>query len=246
MQLTGAAIAMIKKGLVFICFHLLAISAFAQGESTQDFQTWYDAELKLNLKKGWELSGQYRARFNENSSHYKGSYFFLQGEKKLNKYFKVLGNYRLALVNGNNYHRLLIGANAQVKINDFTFFTRPMIQTQTKYFVGDDENRGSSKSYFRLRTGVKYQISKRWDTYVYAEPFLPFEQGKLTEIAFWQNNAGISYEYKKNKSVTLYYSWQPEVNKKHPDTINVLGLSFDFEVKPNNKRVKKEKKSTDG
>ncbi len=241
----GVAIAMIKRSLLFIFFQLLAIVAFAQ-KSTQDFQTWYDAELKLNLKKGWELSGQYRARFDENSSHYRGSYFFLGGEKKLNKYFKVLGNYRLALVDDNNYHRFLIGANAQVKANDFTFFTRPMAQTQTKYFVGDDENRGSSNSYFRLRTGIKYQISKRWDTYVYAEPFLPFEQGKLTEIAFWQNNAGISYEYKKNKSVTLYYSWQPEVNKKHPDTINVLGLSFDFEVKPNNKKAKKEKKSKDG
>jgi hypothetical protein len=237
------AIAMIKKGFLFILTNLFVLGAFAQGKSTQDFQTWYDAELKLNLKKGWELSGQYRARFDENSSHYKGSYFFLQGEKKINKYFKVLSNYRLALVNSNNYHRFLIGANAQVKVNDFTLFTRPMAQTQTKYFVGDDENRADSKSYLRLRTGVKYQISKHWDTYVYAEPFLPFKDGKLTEIAFWQNNAGISYEYKKNKSVTLYYSWQPEVNKKHPDTINVLGMSFDFEVKPNNK---KEKKSKDG
>lgn len=235
------AIAMIKKGLLFILTNLLVIGAFAQSKSTQDFQTWYDAELKLNLKKGWELSGQYRIRFDDNSSHYKGSYFFLQGEKKLNKYFKVLGNYRLALVNGNNYHRFLIGVNAQVKANDFTFFTRPMAQTQTGYFVGDDENRGGSKSYLRLRTGVKYHISKRWDTYLYAEPFLPFKEGKLTEIAFWQNNAGISYEYKKNKSVTLYYSWQPEVNKKHPDTIHVLGLSFDFEVKPNNKKSKKSK-----
>lgn len=234
-------IVMIKKGLIFICFQLIVISAFSQGKSTQDFQTWYDAELKLNLKKGWELNGQYRARLDENSSHYKGSYFFVGGEKKINKYFKVLGNYRLALVNGNNYHRFLIGANAQVKINDFTFFTRPMAQTQTKYFVGDDENRGSSNSYLRLRTGIKYQISKRWDTYVYAEPFLPFEQGKLTEIAFWQNNAGISYQYKKNKSVILYYSWQPEVNKKHPDTIHVVGLGFDFEVKPNNKKSKKSK-----
>lgn len=101
----------------------------AQGVSTQDFQTWYDAELKLNLKKGWEVGGQYRVRFDDNSSHYKGSYFFVGGEKKLNKHFKVLGNYRLALVNGNNYHRFLIGLNANVKAANFTFFVRPMVQT---------------------------------------------------------------------------------------------------------------------
>lgn len=241
-----AVTAMIKKGLIFICLKLFSIGVLAQGKSTEDFQTWYDAALKLNLKKGWELSGQYRVRINENSSHYKGSYFFMAGEKKINKYFKILGNYRLALINGNNYHRFLIGANAQFKTHDFTFFTRPMIQTQKRNFVGDDENRGNSDSYVRLRTGIKYQISKRIGTYVYAEPFLPLEQGKLSEIAFWQNNAGISYEYKKNKSVSLYYSWQPEVNKKHPDTIHVLGLSFDFEIKPNNKKGKKEKKLTDG
>jgi len=41
---------MIKKGLLFILTNLLVIGAFAQGKSIQDFQTWYDAELKLNLK----------------------------------------------------------------------------------------------------------------------------------------------------------------------------------------------------
>lgn len=239
MQLIAAETAMTKKWLIFVSLQLLATGLFAQGKSTEDFQTWYDAELKLNLKKGWELGGQYRARFDENSSHYKGSYFFLSGEKKINKYLKVLGNYRLALVNGNNYHRFLVGANAQLKTHDFTFFTRPMIQTQKRNFAGDDENRGNSDSYLRLRTGIKYQISKRWETYVYAEPFLPVNQGKIGQIVFWQNNAGISYEYKKNKSVSLYYSWQPEVNKKHPDTIHVAGLSFDFEVKPYKKSKKK-------
>jgi hypothetical protein len=238
-------IAMIRKIIIHILANLLVITAFAQSKSTQDFQTWYDAELKLNLKKGWELNGQYRVRFDENSSHYKGSYFFLGGEKKINKYLKVLGNYRLSLVNGNNYHRFLIGANAQFKAHDFTFYTRPMVQTQKRYFAGDDENRDGVNTYLRLRTGVKYHINKRWDTYMYAEPFLPIEQGKLSEIAFWQNNAGLSYEYKKNKTASLYYSWQPEVNKKHPDAIYVLGLSFDFEIRPN-KKSKKETQSKNG
>lgn len=76
---------------------------------------------------------------------------------------------------------------------------------------------------------------------MYVEPFLPIQQGRIKEIAFLQNNAGLSYEYIKNKKVSLYYSWQPEVNKKRPDTIHVLGLSFDFEVKPGKKKNKKNK-----
>ncbi|WP_337042810.1 DUF2490 domain-containing protein [Emticicia sp. 17c] len=231
--------AMIKQLLVALFMYLLVVQAIAQNKSTQDFQTWYDTELKLNLKKGWELKGQYRVRFNENASHYKGSYFFLAGEKKINKYLKVVANYRLALVEDNNYHRFLIGLQGQLKVNDFTFFTRPMIQNQKKYFVGDDENLTDTDTHLRLRTGVKYQISKHWDTYVYAEPFIPIKQGKTPEIRFWQNAAGLSYEYMKNKKATLYYIWQPEVNQKHPHTNHIVGLSLDFEVKPYKKKKKK-------
>lgn len=220
-----------KKCLKVVAFLIISLATQAQ-KSTVDFQTWYDASLKLNLKKGWEFSGQYRLRLNNNSRDYRGSYFYLQGEKKLNKYFKVLANYRLALVDGDNYHRFLIGTNAQFKVNDFTIFTRPMLQYQKQYFVNDEGNPSDNATHLRLRAGVKYKISKRWDTYVYAEPFLRLKQGDAPSTKIWQNSAGISYEYRKNKTATLYYMWQPEVNKTYPDTRNILGISFDFEIKP--------------
>jgi hypothetical protein len=219
-----------KKYLKFFSLLLISLASQAQ-KSTVDFQTWYDASLKLDMKKGWEISGQYRLRLNQNSSNYRGSYFFLAGEKKINKYFKVLANYRLALVEGDNYHRFLIGANAQFKAKDFTFFTHPMLQYQKQYFVNDDSNPSDSDTHLRLRTGLKYKINKRWDSYIYAEPFFKIKQGSTPNATFWQNSVGISYEYLKNKHATLYYIWQPEVNKKYPDTNNVLGISLDFNIK---------------
>lgn len=219
-----------KKTILFVLLLNLSLTIQAQ-KSTTDFQTWYDAALKLNLKKGWEVSGQYRVRVTENSSHYRGSYFFFAGEKKLNKYFKVLANYRLALVEGDNYHRFLFGVNAQVKANNFTFFTRPMLQYQKQYFVNDDSNPSDGDTHLRLRTGVKYKINKHWDTYIYAEPFFKIKQGNTPTATFWQNSAGVSYEYMKNKYATLYYIWQPEVNKKYPDTNNILGISLEFFIK---------------
>lgn len=220
-----------RYSLTLFLFFGISLLVSAQ-KSTTDFQTWYDASVKLNLRKGWEVSSRYRIRFNENASNYRGSYLFLEGEKKLNKYFKILANYRLALVEGNNYHRFLIGTNAQFKVNDFTFFTRPMVQYQKQYFVNDESTLNDSDSYLRLRTGIKYKINRHWDSYAYAEPFLKIKQGESLSTSFWQNSLGLRYEYSKNKYATLYYIWQPEVNKKYPDTNQIVGVSFEFDIKP--------------
>ncbi|AFK02057.1 Protein of unknown function DUF2490 [Emticicia oligotrophica DSM 17448] len=209
----------------------LSLTVFAQ-KSVTDFQTWYDAAVKLNLKKGWKLSSRFRVRLNENSSNYRGSYLFLEGEKRVNKYIRVLANYRLAWVEGNQYHRFLIGTNAQFKTNGFTFFTRPMIQYQKEYFINDESSNNDSESFLRLRSGLRYKINKHWETYAYAEPFFKIKSGKPLSTSFWQNSVGLTYEYNKNKYATIYYIWQPEVNKKYPDTNQILGLSLEFEIKP--------------
>ena len=53
----------------------------------------------------------------------------------------------------------------------------------------------------------------------------------MFEAAFWRNRAEITYEYMKNKSVNLFYIWQPDVNKKDPDTKNIIGINFVFGTK---------------
>ena len=235
-----------KRLCIHLVFWVVIISVFstkcfAQSTNSQlapDFQTWYDASLKLNLKKGWEITTQYRVRFYNDSHDYRGSYFFLTGEKKLNKYVNALANYRLALVEGQAYHRFAIGFHAKYKIGQWIPFFRPTIQNQRQYFQGDDEN-GGITTYLRTRLGTKYRFSKRLDAYIYAEPFFNVQTHGLP-IAFWQNSVGLSVDITKRTSVTAYYIWQPELHIDNPQTLNIAGLSLNFEIKPG-KGNKKEK-----
>lgn len=216
-----------KKYLKIITLLFISLVTFAQ-KSEVDFQTRQGIGLTLDLPKGWEVQGEFRTRFNENSTNYRGSYIYLGGEKKLNKYISAGVGYRLGMVNGENFHRLSGNIEGKYKINKFTFSLRETYQSQKQTFVGDDE--GTAENYLRSRLGVKYAITKKLDLSVSTEPFMHKNDG-VFETDFWRNRAGISYEYMKNKSVSLYYIWQPDVNKNYPDTKNILGINFNFGIK---------------
>ncbi|GAB3701975.1 hypothetical protein GCM10027592_30840 [Spirosoma flavus] len=227
-------------GLFLLSQYVPAVGQSASTQPPPDFQTWYDASLKLNMKKGWEVTTQYRVRFYNNAHDYRGSYFFLTGEKKVNKYMNVLANYRLSLIENQAYHRFAVGFNAHIQAGRWRPFLRPTLQNQRQYFQGDDENSGDGKTYLRTRVGTKYHINKLLDAYLYAEPFFNTEKQGLP-IAFWQNSAGLSVDVSKRISLTTYYIWQPELQIKHAQTKHIVGLSLNVELKTGN-QTKKEKK----
>lgn len=216
-----------KKYSKIVILLFISLVTFAQ-KSEVDFQTRQGLGLTLDLPKGWEVQGEFRTRFNENSTNYRGSYIYLGGEKKINKYISAGVGYRLGMVNGEKFNRFSGNIEGKYKINKFTFSLRETYQSQQQTFVGDDE--GTAENYLRSRLGVKYAITKKLDMSVSTEPFMHKNDG-VFETDFWRNRAGISYEYMKNKSVSLYYIWQPDVNKKYPDTKNILGINFNFGIK---------------
>lgn len=214
---------------VLILFLGLGFTSLAQNRT--DFQTWYGSSLKLNLKKGWEVSGQYRLRLIENSSYYKGSYFFGQIDKSFNKHFLVFVNYRLALTDNGVFNRFAAAFEAKKKVNHFTIAFRPMFQYQKQQFNGDDEFKTDTDAYLRPRLTIKRPITKKLDAYIYAEPFINADPN--AKIDWWQNSAGIKYEFIKNIKANLYYIWQPDYShKKYTQTNHIIGLDLEFTIKP--------------
>ncbi len=218
-----------KKHLKILVLLLISFVTQAQ-KSEVDFQTRPAITLKLDLPKGWEVSTQYRAKFNENSSNFRGSYLYLDIDKKLNKYLSAGVGYRFGLVEGDKFNRFSGSLEGKYKYKKLTFSLRELFQTQSQDLIisGDDE--GTAENYLRSRFGVKYAITKKLDFGISTEPFMHKKDG-VFETDFWRNRAGITYEYMKNKSVNLFYIWQPDVNKKYPDTKNIVGINFIFGIK---------------
>ena len=183
------------------------------------------------MPKGWAISGQYRLRITENATHYKGSYFFGQVDKRLNKNLLLTSNYRLALVDKGTYHRYALGLEARTKTRNWEFVLRPMVQYQKQNFSGDDEGKIDTDTYLRSRLTVKYAINRRFDAYIYAEPF--YDVDSNLKIDWWKNSAGFKYEFAKNMKLNLYYIWQPDfTHKKYALTNHIVGVDLEFTLKP--------------
>lgn len=231
-----------RSGYTLIGLLLSSLVAFAQNRT--DFQVWPGVSLELDLPKKWLVTVQYRSRFIDNATYYKGSYLFGAVEYEFNKHLKAITNYRLALVDEGVYHRYFLGVAAKAKVGDFTLMLRPAIQYQSQRFTGDDEFRTDTDTYFRPRFTVKYKLNKKWDVYTYSEPFFAITN-KGTKIDNIQSSIGLKYEYLKNQRLNPYFIWQPDYShKKYQLTNYIAGLDIEFSVKPF-KYFKKKKKAAD-
>jgi hypothetical protein len=217
-----------RKIFVLMCL-LIALDNTIFGQKLTDLQTWYGASLKYDLPKGWAISGQYRLRMIDNSSTYRGSYFFAQVDKKLTEHFSLMTNYRLALVNNGTFHRYAFGVEAKQDFGRFKLSLRPMIQYQKQNFTDDNDTPTDTDTYLRTRFTVKYPLSRKWDVYAYAEPF--YKLDKKPNIDWWQNSAGLKYEFAKGMKANLYYIWQPDYSHKQFRTNHVVGLDLEFTIK---------------
>lgn len=213
-----------------LCLPRTVSGQSAYGRRT-DLQTWYGTSLKLNLKRGWAISGQYRLRIVDNVTTFRGSYWFAQVDKKLGEHLNLTANYRLALVaNTGIYHRYALGLETQERLGSVQFLLRPMIQYQQQHFVGDDEGKTDTDAYFRPRLTAKYRMFRRLDTYLYAEPFFAVDHS--SHLDWWQNSAGLKYLYSRNLKINLYYIWQPDSShKRYYLTNHIVGLDVEFTIK---------------
>jgi Protein of unknown function (DUF2490) len=219
-----------KNLTIYFLIFLNSFSVFSQNKK-DDLQAWAGTSLKFNLKKGWDVSIQYRVRFTKNITYYKGSYLFGQIDKKINENFALMTNYRLAMVDQGTFHRYAFGLEAQKRWGIVTVAIRPLVQYQKQFFSGDDEGKTDTDTYFRPRLTVKSPITKRLDAYIYAEPF--YKLDKNPNLDWWQNSIGLKYEYARRKKINLYYISQPDYSKKTFRTNRIIGLSLDFTIKNN-------------
>ncbi|MDF7821445.1 DUF2490 domain-containing protein [Runella sp. MFBS21] len=225
---------------VLTCLPLIGI-----GQRTiTDTQLWPGTSLEFNLPKKWAFTAQYRSRFIEDVTYYKGSYLFGILEYDFNKNFRGVANYRLALVDRGVFHRYFLGVSARVKLNHWTLNFRPAIQYQNQRFIGDDEIRFDTDAYFRPRLTLKYKLNKKFDVYAYAEPFYALKKNLYFKTDNWQNSVGLKYEFIKNQVLNPYFIWQPILATNNAKQNFIMGLDLEFSIKPFKKSKHKKKLTT--
>jgi hypothetical protein len=217
-----------KKSLLLLLLSLSStICLLAQ--STTDTQLWLGLSVKKPLSNGFSITGQYRARRTDNISTFKGSYFYLNVDKKINKIFNIEAGYRLSIIDNLLYNRYAMGIEAQVKAGNHKFILRPMIQYQKLASSADIETSNNSKSYFRPRLTWKTDFTERIEFYASLEPFYKIDNN--INVNWWQNTIGFKYETIKNLKLNPYFIWQPDNSHKQPRTNYILGLDIELNLK---------------
>lgn len=213
-----------NKIILFGLFLILNTCLFAQ--SKNDTQLWLGVSAKKKISNGLVGTFQYRTRKVDNISRYKGSYFYLTLEKRINKTFIIETNYRLAAVDNLYYHRYALGVEAQLKFEHNKFALRPLVQYQKLAAFNDIETSYNARTYFRPRLSWKNDYLKNTEFYINVEPFYKLDNN--FNVNWWQNAFGFKYQVSKKVKLNPYFIWQPDYTHKSPASNYIIGFDLEF------------------
>lgn len=217
----------LHKLILSLLFLIFNTCLFAQ--SKNDTQLWLGVSVKKKIFNEFVGTFQYRTRKVDNISRYKGAYFYLTLERRINKTFNIETNYRLAAVDNLYYHRYALGVEAQLKFEHNKFILRPLVQYQRQATFNDIETSYNAKTYFRPRLSWKNDYFKKFDLYINVEPFYKIDNN--INVNWWQNSFGLKYEVSKKVKLNPYFIWQPDYTRKLPSSNYILGFDLEFNFK---------------
>jgi hypothetical protein len=233
-----------KTNQLFLKLMLLNVVLFtnlnyAQTEGEKDWASWSTIGVEYKLNKKWSFGLEEQFRLKENFSETDEFFTQLTADYELFHNFKLGAGMRYIRENDNvgkiqgyeNYFRFQFDANYKHKINNFNIGYRLRYQNKNELGVSSDEGDYVNQN-LRLKTSVEYNF-KKWsfDPKFSAEIFNRFQEGKDNGFNKYRLTLGTDYKIKNVGKVGLYYRFEKELNVDFPDTKNILGLSFIYNIK---------------
>jgi hypothetical protein len=103
-----------------------------------------------------------------------------------------------------------------------------MIQYQKQNFNVDEQSTDEDV-FVRTRARAKHSLGERVSIYGSVEPHFTFNSDYPVDN--WRNTAGIEYEFMKDRTFELYYTYRPDFAKSYNRVFHVIGLKMDLDLK---------------
>ncbi|HOX82183.1 MAG TPA: DUF2490 domain-containing protein [Chryseolinea sp.] len=227
-----------KKSAAILLFSIAF--SFAQAQTT-DNQLWTAFQAETDLTKRLTFGLDLEVRFDNDISRLRTVFGQAELGWKFNKYLSASTSYRYGgrkfeeLSEFTKAHRLSVYVTGKYKfkkfsignldVNSFTISNRAGYFNQ--YLVDAPADKVTPQKYFRNKTQLKYDITKKLSTLVYFELFYRFsgENEELDENRF---AGGFEYDINKKNSVKLLYIYLTEVNvkPKNKDDRNIISVGY--------------------
>jgi hypothetical protein len=214
-------------------FLLLALASNLIFSQESDFQTWVNIDMKGKLYKKVKYSLVPEIRTWDNSTRVKTMLCEISLSVPVSKYFDLGIIYRPALSKSETYshktNRFCLFGSAIYKIENFKLSYRLIYQQEyTDY--NTSENGHLPDIQHRHKFGLKYNPKNRdISPFISTEGF--FTLKPITEKEEWKLRTSIGLDYKINKDLncSIDYKIQKEYRVRNPLTINILGISLEYE-----------------
>lgn len=207
----------------------LAGRATAQGSTDRtDAQAWYATKLTLDLPRKWEVGLQWRARYDEDATAWRGAYVTTDVAKEVGPW-TIEASHRLAVVEGERYHRVAAGGSWERRVGRTRLTTRALLQRQLQVFEGNDETGTGATTFLRARLQLRRTVSPRLAVYGSVEPYFAF--GADYPIDNWRNTVGTRWALGGGRTLDVYYIYRPDYAKAYNRLFHVIGVDLDATLK---------------
>ena len=207
----------------------LARPARAQGSTDRtDVQGWYATKLTLDLPSKWEAGVQWRARYDDDLSSWRGAYITTDMAKEVGVW-TLEASHRLAVVEGERFHRVAAGGSWERRVGPLRITARALLQRQLQVFDANDETGTGATTFLRTRVQLRRTLSPRVSVYASSEPYFAF--GADYPIDNWRNTVGTRWSLGGGRTLDLYYIYRPDYAKAYNRTFHIIGVDLDATIK---------------
>jgi len=214
---------------LFIAFLFISLSltnSSLDAQTINDNQLWTGGTFGLKLNKKFSVSLREEFRLDNNMSSLKTDFTELGVKFKLNKHFSFAHRFRyIDVPNKKNKRRLSFDAYYSWKKKDFPLSFKYRFRFQdTKKF----NSKKQANDYIRNKFTLKYNASKLVDPYFAYEIYFRFD-GK-NEFRKTRITLGLDWRLSKKMGLTTFYRLQNDINVKTPTRLNIVGLTFAYNL----------------
>jgi hypothetical protein len=203
--------------------------AFSQ---LNDFQLWTTVNFEKKISPAFSALLTQEIRFSENVTQVGTVFTEIGASYRFLKRFKVTAMYRIT-------HKEQIDKTYDDRTRYYFDFTykekiKPVVLVARLRYQAEYKDYNTSETgkvpeiQIVPKLEVKFDLKKRYEPYVYAEPFFRMTQIVYAPFDQLRVCAGVEYTINRMNSIDIHYLIEKEYNVKHPETDYVIGITYDF------------------
>ena len=207
----------ISQSVKYFCWCYLICNQLLIG--ADDFESRNTISYQVKLPQSFKIDFEQSLRLRGNQFSFRQTFTEATISYKVTDGLKLLLPLRYAIFEDKVKKRISFGGTYKYKFNDYTIRYKSRYQ---RVYEKDED----LEDLIRNKFTIQYKSNKDIDPFSSYEIFNPFNSD-VGEMNEYRLSFGADIDFPKKKSLKIYYTYKIEdLDKKNPEVLNIVGLSF--------------------